>query len=356
MDMPGAGTYARASARVLEICRSTDDERTLRQQVVEELRLVVGFESYAWLLTDPATSVGSSPLAEVAWLEELPRQIELKYCTTLNRWTALDDAPVALLDEATGGDLAQSLVWRELLARHGVRDAASVVFKDRFGCWAFLELWRTGTTVPFSSTEATFLAELAKPLTLALRRCLGNTFLTTSARDFPRVGPVVLLLSPELQVRGQTPETSDTLRLLVPPAQDHAPIPASAYNAAAQLRAVEEGADSNPPSARVHLRQGVWVTVRAARIDGPGSWQEHDIAVTIEESSPPERVDLFARVFGLSGREHELLEQLVAGSTTRELARSMWLSENTVQDHLKSIFAKTSSSGRRMLLSRALGG
>jgi DNA-binding CsgD family transcriptional regulator len=100
----------------------------------------------------------------------------------------------------------------------------------------------------------------------------------------------------------------------------------------------------------------VWVTVRAARIDGPGSSPEHDIAVTIEESSPPERVDLFARVFGLTAREHELLDHLIVGRTTRELARCMWLSENTVQDHLKSIFAKTSSRSRHMLLSRALGG
>jgi DNA-binding CsgD family transcriptional regulator len=125
---------------------------------------------------------------------------------------------------------------------------------------------------------------------------------------------------------------------------------------AAQLRAVEEGVDSHPASARVHLHQGVWVTVRAARIDGPGLSPERDIAVTIEESSPPERVDLFSRVFGLSRRERELLEHLVAGTTTRELARCMWLSENTVQDHLKSIFAKTTSSSRHVLLSRALGG
>ena len=354
--MPAATASARAKARVLEICGSVDDDRVLRRQVLNELGSVVGFDAYAWLLTDPVTSVGVSPLAEVAWLQDLPRQIELKYRTSINRWTDLDETPVALLAEATGGDLAQSLVWRELLVRHGVRDAASVVFKDRFGCWAFLELWRTGTTQPFGAREAAFLTELVKPLTLALRQSLGNAFTATSAKDFPDSGPVVLLLSPQLQVRGQTPRTTDTLRALVPPAGDHAPIPASAYNVAAQLRAVEEGVDSNPPSARVHLREGLWVTVRAARIDGPGPKNQRDIAVTIEESSPRERVDLYARVFGMSAREQELLGHLVAGLTTRELARRMWLSENTVQDHLKSIFAKTSSHSRSALLARALGG
>jgi DNA-binding CsgD family transcriptional regulator len=61
------------------------------------------------------------------------------------------------------------------------------------------------------------------------------------------------------------------------------------------------------------------------------------------------------RAFGLSARESELLSHLGTGADTRELARRMFLSEHTVQDHLKSIFAKTSAHNRRTLLSRALG-
>ena len=47
----------------------------------------VPFDAYAWLLTDPQTSVGSSPLADVPCLPELPRLIRLKYLTEVNRWT-----------------------------------------------------------------------------------------------------------------------------------------------------------------------------------------------------------------------------------------------------------------------------
>lgn len=46
---------------------------------------------------------------------------------------------------------------------------------------------------------------------------------------------------PDLEVRAQTPETQEFLRVLVPPTEGRAPIPASAYNAAAQLLAVEAG-------------------------------------------------------------------------------------------------------------------
>jgi hypothetical protein len=38
---------------------------------LKELRQTVPFDAYAWLLTDPETSVGSSPLADVPCLPEL---------------------------------------------------------------------------------------------------------------------------------------------------------------------------------------------------------------------------------------------------------------------------------------------
>jgi DNA-binding NarL/FixJ family response regulator len=45
----------------------------------------------------------------------------------------------------------------------------------------------------------------------------------------------------------------------------------------------------------------------------------------------------------------------VEGGDTREVAQRTFLSENTVQDHLKAIFAETSARSRRTLLARALG-
>src|SRR5450432_3111167 len=108
--MAGTAASARSRERVAQICAAVTDARTLRLRLLDELRLAVGFQAYAWLLTDPQTSVGSSPLADVPCLPELPRLIELKYRTEVNRWTALREAPVALLHEATGGDLSRSLL------------------------------------------------------------------------------------------------------------------------------------------------------------------------------------------------------------------------------------------------------
>lgn len=349
-----SAAQARSRERVARICDSVLDARGLRLQLVDEIRRVVHFDAFAWLLTDPETWVGSSPLAAVPCLPELPSLIRLKYLTDLNRWTRLA-GPVALLGETTGGDLSRSLVWRELLHRYGVVDIASAVLTDQFGCWGFLDLWRTDGANRFTTAEAAFLADIAAPVATALRRSQANTFVAPASREWQRRGPVLLLLSSNLDVLAQTHETQEYLRVLVPPDEDRSPVPANAYNVAAQLLAVEAGIDANPPSARVHLSGGRWLTLRAARIDDPRPGHERDIAVSIEDSSPAERASLFSRSSGLSARESELLGHLVTGHDTEDLARLMFLSQHTVQDHFKSIFAKTAVRNRRTLLARARG-
>lgn len=92
-----------------------------------------------------------------------------------------------------------------------------------------------------------------------------------------------------------------------------------------------------------------WVTVKASRLGA-------DIAVSIEPSTPPERMELFARSFGLSARATEVLSLLRSGSDSKGIAADLVLSEHTVNDHVKAILTKTGSRTRQLLLSRALGG
>ncbi|MEP7035347.1 MAG: helix-turn-helix transcriptional regulator [Dermatophilaceae bacterium] len=344
-----------AAERIARICDSVGDARSLRLQLIAQIRRVIDFDAYVWLLTDPETSVGSVPLADVPCLPELARLIRLKYLTDVNRWTTLGPRAVGSLYAATGGDLRRSRLWRELLAGYGIGDMASSAFKDRYGFWGFLDLWRYDTAPQFSEADLTFLSTIIEPVTTAMRRCQANTFVHPISAHPRRPGPVVLLFSPDLDVLGQTPETHKYLRVLVPPSADRRPIPASAYNVAAQLLALEADVDQNPPLARVHLADGLWLALSAARMGDSGPLASRNIAVTIEEASPSERVSIFARAFALSPRESQLLRNLVTGSDTRQLAAQMFLSEHTVQDHLKAIFVKTATHSRRTLLSRCLG-
>ncbi len=330
---------------VAELCERIDDARELRLALLEELRRLAPFDSFAWLLTDPSSEVGAAPIADVPCMADLPRLIRLKYATETMRWTQQTE-PVARLHAVTGGELERSLVWRELLTDHHVSDVVSIVFRDRFGCWAFLDLWRI--TGVFTDAEARLLKAHVETITVALRRCTLRTFSpSTHPHDHHSwPGAIVLILSDQLEVRGQTPETERYLRALVPADGDRPAIPAGAYNVAAQLLAIEAGIDDHQPTARVHLRDVGWLTLRAARISD-------DIAVSIERASPADQLDLLQRSAGLTPRETELLNLLATGADTRVIAKQMRLSEHTVQDHLKAIFAKTGATNRRDLVARA---
>ena len=84
-----------------DICESIDDLREFRLSLIGELRRLVQFDAFAWLLTDPTSEVGSDPVADVPCLPELPRLIRLKYATDVNRWTG-QTTPVARLHDITG--------------------------------------------------------------------------------------------------------------------------------------------------------------------------------------------------------------------------------------------------------------
>jgi DNA-binding CsgD family transcriptional regulator len=343
---------ARLTAAVEHIAAAGADDRALRAQVLDVVQRFVFFDAYAFLLTDPVTAVGCSPLAEVPNLATLPDLIRLKYLTPVNRWTGLPTSGCASLQLATGGRPDQSLLWREHLAGLGVLDVVSVVFTDRFGWWGFLDLWRRKSR--FAEDEVAALAEARPAITSRLRAVQAAGF-TAAGTVAGHRGPGALVLSPALAVRAQTPQTQDWLATLVPPQSGRGPVPASAYNVAAQLLATEAGVDAHPAQARVHLGVGTWLTLRADRVAGNGPVEDRDIVVTMETSSPSERRDIFSRSHGLTGREDELLRHLAEGVDTRTAARLMSISEHTVQDHLKSVFAKASTSSRRELLAKSVG-
>ena len=351
--MGSYAAYARARETILRICRGEADGRTLRLEVLDAIRRATGFDAYAWLLTDPETSVGSSPLADVPCLPQLPQLIRLKYLTTVNRWTALPSA-VASLYGVTAGALSQSLLWRDLLCRYQVTDIASSVYRDRFGCWGFLDLWRTEAP-PFSAADIEFLGHIAGPVTTALRHGLARTFIPATGGDQMPGGPVVLLLSPGLVVRAQTPQTQRYLRVLFPRA--------GRPGTGAGARTTSPRNCSPPRQAWTTARRRpacTWPMAGGSRSarpleDAGQAPEDRDVAVSIEPSTAGDRVSVFARACGLSPRETELLHHLAAGAGTRDVARHMFVSENTVQDHLKSIFDKSAARSRRALLARALG-
>jgi DNA-binding CsgD family transcriptional regulator len=283
-------------------------------------------------------------------IADLPELIHAKYLSTTNRWTDLSARAAVTMMRAPERERAGSPLWRLVQSRYAISDIASVVLRDRAGCWGFIDLWRRDGV--FEPSEIDLLSALATLVTPGLRGALLSTF--TIARTDPADGPAVMLLDDDLRPIAQTEPTSQYLQALLPADPGQAAVPAAALNVAAQLCAVETAVDDQPPEARIFVPGRSWMTVRAGRIGSPDS-SVATIAVTIEPLRATERASLYSRIAGLTERETAVLNAIVTGNDTRHVAQQLNITEHTVQDHLKSIFAKTSTDSRRQLISRATG-
>ena len=64
--------------------------------------------------------------------------------------------------------------------------------------------------------------------------------------------------------------------------------------------------------------------------------------------------DIYAHSWFLTGREHDVLSGLFAGSSNKEIARKLNLSEVTIKHHLKSLRSKLNARNRTHAVCRAI--
>ena len=82
----------------------------------------------------------------------------------------------------------------------------------------------------------------------------------------------------------------------------------------------------------------------------PRGERDGNIAVVAARRGPAETFELLCRAYALTQREREVVAALIAGLDTRALTEQLFISRHTVQDHLKSVFAKVGVHSRRELL------
>lgn len=323
------------------LCANESDERQLRADLVSRLREYVAFDGYVWLLTDPTTGVGWSPLAEIPDESDLPTLIRLRYRSTRHQW----------VEEPGPGPVdAPADPWLVHLGTLGVVDVLTVVHRDAQGCWAFLDLWRRDGS--FDPGEKAFVASMSTAVTSALRTRQQATFAIAADRR-PGSGPAVLVLTDDLTIRSRTDAADQFLSRLLPADGGREVIPAAAYNVAARLLAVEAGPPDGPATSRAFVPGAGWLQLKASRLlssTGGGK-----IAVTVEMAPADERLELFGRVHAFTPRERDVMTQLAGGLDNHGLATALGVSDHTVQDHLKSLHSKTGARSRGELLSLALG-
>ncbi len=83
-----------------------------------------------------------------------------------------------------------------------------------------------------------------------------------------------------------------------------------------------------------------------------GEGPEAPAAVLLEAARPAEMAPLMAAAYGFTDAERRVTELVAQGLSTKQIAGRLQMSAYTVQDHLKSVFAKSGTGSRGHLVAK----
>jgi DNA-binding CsgD family transcriptional regulator len=271
-------------------------------------------------------------------------------------WMIRARQPVALLSETTGGHLERSLRYRAALAPSGFHFDLRAVYASGREHWGGVSLFRARGRRDFTARDVALVARLAPHLAAGLK-----TAALRAHAQAPRASidsPGVLVLDGHGRVVQYTSSAERWLQELdggEPGWQDGQGLPPAVWLAVGALRhtlnpATERDVMSAPRIA-TQARTGCWLHLHAALAESRDG-DAGNTVIVVEPAGPQELAWLHTAAYGLSPREREVVELVVRGASTKQIAATLFIAEYTVQDHLSHIFDKVGVRGRRELLKR----
>lgn len=320
----------------------------LHARALESVARVVPYDAACVGAVDPDTllltsgvTIGFDPSAA-----ESERFAEIEY-GGVERYSFanLVDRGVTVVADA-GTDVParrQDVRYHELVKLIGFRHDVRMTFVDGQTCWAVGDLYRADHADGFDERELRFLDHAGALVAAATR--LAVTQPASDVGVLPD-GAAVLIVEADGSISGVTAAAQRWIDT------EHGRGPASrlwwAVNTA--VATARRGA----PTAYTRVPLGSsWIVVRASSLRPDGG--AAPVAVTIDEAGPRDLADLMMAAHGFSKRERDICHEVLAGHSTREIAERLFIAPHTVQDHLKSIFAKSGMNSRRELVASLRG-
>ena len=255
-----------------------------------------------------------------------------------HRFAALasEGRAMASLSELDRHDRMRSLRYTTVWHPLGLEREIRMLFTADGACWGAAGLVRSGPD--FTDRETEFLLAIGPVLGSATRLAIR------AEATAPVHGrPAIVVLDHDgglVSATAGAQEWRDRIDAIAPD------------RFLTMMRAVVFGAASaRTGEFRALLRDGDarWASVHASVLRG-GS--EPQVAVSIEPASGERLLGLLLAGYGLSPRERDVCREVLAGRSTAEVAERLFISANTVQDHLKSVFAKVGVRSRIELVAR----
>lgn len=344
-----ADAVRRAHFELTRLADSRLDWVDLLARSSEIIDQAIPFDRSCWHAVDPGTvlftgSVNREVACSGSWLAEHEYVVE-----DVNKWwfLARSGRLAGATSLATHGDLSRSARHRSHEA-YGIGDELRIAFVAGGTYWGAAGFLRDRDRPWFTEADVRGAAELSQVLADTFRRSLVSALSTADlipAAD----GPGVVVFDHYGRAESISPAAERWIAEMVEePRPEVATESAIIQAVAAQARAMRGVGDplELAARARVQTRTGSWLLVYGTPLSGT----ECRTAVIIQPATPNEVAPLVALAYGLTHRESQVTRLCMQGRSTKEMAATLSVSPYTVQDHLKSIFDKTSVRSRNELV------
>lgn len=328
---------------------SSPDYRAI---LIEILRNAVPFDAACCTTVDPRTLLSTGAVTEnsVEKIHHLLFENEYLY-DDFNKYANLAKAedPTATLSGATHGQLKQSSRYRNILRPAGFRDEMRAALVYEGLCWGYLTLFRNRNQPVFQEAERTFVSSLVPSISYVLRK--RSLELPTKESEWMQKEPGILVLSDRLASISSDAAADCWLSLLRKWEQiDSITLPRPVRAVCSHAKSEKAPYPEQASMSKVCLRtpDGQFLVIRASRLSGASDSKL--LAVCFESAKPLDMLPFMTEAYGLSLREKQILDEVLKGFSTKEIALSLHISAYTVQDHMKSIFMKTGVTSRRELI------
>ncbi len=322
----------------------------VQQEAIDVVGKVVPYDATCWAAVDPQTMLptGSVTVDLNPSKQQEALFAEIEYGPSDGNSfadLARRQVPIGRLSDLPFGQVVRSRRFNELYKSIGVAFDLRASFVSDGACWGIAGLMR-GTGGPdFSTAEADFLASVAPLIGIALRTANRSMMPGTSAGSG---GPVVIVLGAGGEFTGATPAALEWLEAW------QATRPGWLDVALHAVAATLSGSPMGTAYARMRDISGTWVVLRAAQLMALDSSAER-VLITVEPVPADEVIGIMLTSYVLTAREREVCEEVLTGRSTAEIADRLHLSAYTIQDYLKSIFAKVGVRSRNQLVGRLRG-
>lgn len=337
--------------QIIKLGVISDSSHDYRSSLLSLLREAVPFDAACCTHVDPQTLLSTGAVTEDNVESIHPHLFRIEYGEEdVNSYEQMvyGKVHVATLYEATEGQPERSARYRKVLFPVGFRDELRAVLIYEDACWGYLTLYRDADQSVFLKEECEWITSLV-PLIAAKMRAFGLALpkVNETWLDDSYVSGIAVL-SDQLELLSSNSEAErwiERLRSWEQIDNNILPRPIRAVSTRA-LNIISES--SAMAKVCIRMPEGPYLVILASRLNTYDG-QIH-LAICFEPARPVDMLPIIAEAYGLTEREQHLLDGVIRGLSTKELAAALHISAYTVQDHLKSIFNKSGVSSRRELI------